>query len=271
MSRTAWSQSGKGGGSMISDRIAPKKPKAQSQPTSSKGKAKASQEPPKSAAVKRLEGVLAGLAGVKTRNSQEGCYCQARKHSLSKYTPLCTTCGLILCTLQEPYAPCPHCSSSLLSPIQRDSMVAQVQAELEAQLDSEERDRIRAEEAMRAAQGAFPTLGGAPPPANVAAPSPAAHVVLSLNSKTKKTTVSTYHSPAPSPPTVSRAPSAPPPPPDDRVPPPSLDTVAHFRNGRQPATAWTDLIGGDAPVYIPPVQDKGKGRERGKGQAAKQK
>lgn len=150
-------------------------------------------------------------------------------------------------------------------------MVAQVQAELEAQLESEERERIRADEAMRAAQGAFPTLGGAPSPAPVAAPSPSAHVVLSLNSKTKRATVSKYHSPAPSPPTVSRAPSAPPPPPDDRVPPPSVDVVTHFRGGRQPATAWTDLIGGDAPVYIPPAQDKGKGREHGKGQASKQK
>lgn len=61
---------------MISERIAPKKAKAQTQPTSSKGKAKALQEPPKSAAVKRLEGVLAGLAGVKTRDPQPGCYCQ---------------------------------------------------------------------------------------------------------------------------------------------------------------------------------------------------
>ena len=148
-------------------------------------------------------------------------------------------------------------------------MVAQVQAELEAQLELEERERIRAEEAIRAAQGAFPTLNGAPPPAPVAAPSPAAHVVLSLNSKTKKTTVSTYHSPAPSPPTLSRTPSAPPPPPDDRVPPPSIDIVAHFRGGRQQATAWTDLIGGDAPIYIPPTQEKGKGKERGKGQASR--
>lgn len=190
----------------------------------------------------------------------------ARKHTLSKYTPLCTTCGLILCALQLPYTPCPHCNSSLLSPIQRDSMVAQVQAELEAQLESEERERIRIEEAMRTAQGAFPTLGGAPPP-TVAVPTPSAHVVLSLNSKTKRTTVSTYHSPAPSPPAVSRAPSAPPPPPDDRVAPPSIDTVAHFRGARQPATAWTDLIGGNAPVYVPPVRDKGKGRE---GKASKQ-
>ena len=191
----------------------------------------------------------------------------ARKHALCKYTPLCTTCGLILCALQQPYAPCPHCNSSLLSPMQRDSMVAQVQAELEAQLESEERERIRAEEALRAAQGAFPTLGGGPPSAAVAAPSPASHVVISLNSKNKKTTVSTYHSPAPSPPAVSRASSAPPPPPDDRVPPPSIHAVAHFSGGRQPATAWTDLAGGDAPVYVPPKQDKGKGRQ----QASKQK
>ncbi|VDC02963.1 unnamed protein product [Peniophora sp. CBMAI 1063] len=271
MSRTAWSNSGKGGGNLTSDRLAPKKPKPQTQPAQSKGKAKAPQDPPKSAAVKRLESILTGLSGAKSPNSQPGCYCQARKHALNKYTPICTTCGLILCALQQPYTPCPHCSSSLLSPMQRDSMVAQVQSELEAQLELEECERVRAQEAVRAAQGAFPTLGGATPPTTIVTPSPAAYVVLSLDSKTKRTTVSTYHSPAPSPPTVSRAPSAPPPPPDDCVPPPAIDSVTHFRGGRQPATAWADLIGGDAPVYIPPVQDKGKGREHGKGQASRQK
>ncbi|KAI0033366.1 hypothetical protein K488DRAFT_36800, partial [Vararia minispora EC-137] len=85
----------------------------------------------------------------------------ARIHALSPYTPLCVSCGLILCSLQPTHLPCPSCTSPLLTPTQRDALVAQVQSELDATLASELSERLRAEEAARAAAGAFPSLPSA--------------------------------------------------------------------------------------------------------------
>ncbi|TDL19370.1 hypothetical protein BD410DRAFT_680526, partial [Rickenella mellea] len=87
-----------------------------------------------------------------------GCFCQARSHTLSLYTPICFYCGLILCKQNLPYHACPHCSTVLLSEAKSSALIDQLERNVTETLANEaaERDRV-AEEARRAA-GAFPTL-----------------------------------------------------------------------------------------------------------------
>ncbi|EIM86403.1 uncharacterized protein STEHIDRAFT_42338, partial [Stereum hirsutum FP-91666 SS1] len=85
--------------------------------------------------------------------------CLARNHNLSSHTPLCTSCGLILCALQPPYFPCPHCSSPLLTPSQQLSHLSSLALQLSETLEREENQRLQAIENAKKAAGAFPVLG----------------------------------------------------------------------------------------------------------------
>ncbi|KAF9259800.1 hypothetical protein L218DRAFT_873768 [Marasmius fiardii PR-910] len=216
MYRTAWTGSGS---SLPSDRIKPSysssAPKNQG-----KNKSKGRETPPsKSKRVREIEALLNALRtsndSTKTpKDPKGGCFCQAREHALSPYTPICRSCGLILCILNLPQYSCPSgdCLSSLLSysPHAKESLIHQLESQLVETLAKETADRERAIEEAKREAGAFPTLGHshggsssslAPPtstpgsksgsPASTRPSTPQQHKVLSLNSKTKKVVVTT--------------------------------------------------------------------------------
>lgn len=288
MHHTAW----------ISDRIPSSKSKQPAQ-TQGKDKQKA-QEPPKSKEVRRLEHLRNGLryATGRERDPKGGCFCQgtsahsaslhppsvistpsvARMHTLSPYTPICRSCGLVLCELQLPHFACPHCASPLLTPEARRALGARLDIQINETLAQEEEERKRAVEQARAAAGAFPTLAasasGLSPSSTsdalAAHPTNQTHKVLSLNSKTKKVTVASYHSS----PVVSRSASRESNRKDDakpdtkRVAPPPSD-VPFAKERRDPGRPWANLKGGTT-TYIPPPKSSagsssGRPRKRGQG------
>ncbi len=81
----------------------------------------------------------------------------ARIHGLSEYTHLCLSCGLVLCALQPPHRPWPHCTTPLLTPPVRAALIAQLE-ELCPFTLKEAEAREREAEGLRLAEGAFPAL-----------------------------------------------------------------------------------------------------------------
>jgi len=157
----------------------------------------------------------------------------ARKHQLSRYTPHCPLCGLILCSLQKPHHPCPSCNRNLQTPAQLARLIQQVQSEVEDQLaleqsQQEQDERIRLERlALESGGGSFPILPGAshvPTPQTI----DTGRKVLTIAGKGKgkgkssATLTTTYSRPTPTPSRPST------PPPTDHVPrprSPPLDLV----------------------------------------------
>ncbi|KAH9479962.1 hypothetical protein JR316_0008559 [Psilocybe cubensis] len=211
MSRTPWT---KQTSSFPSDKIKPKQsPSATQSKNKGKGKQQRDDEPPKSKPVRKLEKLLSGLRKSKLdeRDLKGGCFCLARTHELSPYTPLCHSCGLILCSMNAPYYACPHCTQPLItassSPsssrsISRDVLVAQIEADLESTLAAEQAAREREIEQARIEAGAFPMLRGgngsgssspspaanrmssaSAPPSRQSQPQSQTHKVMSLTSK----------------------------------------------------------------------------------------
>ncbi|KAJ6515775.1 hypothetical protein C8R45DRAFT_810804 [Mycena sanguinolenta] len=272
MQQTPWT---KKSSSVPSDRIRPSPPPASNPGKNSKGKGKTVvSEPPKSKAVRHLESLKNGLSassGNPRKDPKGGCFCQAREHPLSTYSALCRNCGLVFCEINLPQYSCPHCSASLLTNTQRDALIARLEEQIEETLTKEALLRERAAEEARRAAGAFPTLGNAtsrpPPPA-----APQTRTVISLSSKTKKVTVSSFTTPSPSPSRpASRAES-----PEEeavrvRAPPAEVPFAPAAKV--DPLRPWKDLSGGGA-IYIPPpnlddAEDlRGPGQKRqGKGKA----
>ncbi|KAL7422280.1 hypothetical protein Q5752_002926 [Cryptotrichosporon argae] len=172
---------------------------------------------PKSKETLRLEGIIDKLREVQEGSGKVAvdgvpCFCQARVHALSAYTPHCPTCGLVLCAQHQPHAPCPSCGAALYTSSALARLILRVQAEADAQAAREqatrdERERARlARLAAESGGGAFPTLPGAAP---VQPPGPAQRQerkVLSLSTvggknakgKAKATiTTTTYRAPSP--------------------------------------------------------------------------
>lgn len=295
----------------------------------------AAPEPPRSAAVRRLDELIEGLLSSestpsasrsqpKTQNKsatedRDACFCQgkcsffqssclethhqsssplivsfsyhfhfyaptphpthsARVHALSEYTPICTHCGLILCTHHYPHRPCPHCTTPLLTPPARSALIAQLE-ELRAQtLAEEEAGREREKEALRVAEGAFPVLGG--PQRTPSAPAVgttaggrggAGHRVLSVDPRTKRVVVGSYTG-------FSRRTAGHGEDEEgeeerdvqegERVPPQPRE-VEYVRVQRGPATRWIDLKGGASggatakyvappPLLLPPLKQLGQ-------------
>jgi Putative zinc finger motif, C2HC5-type len=200
----------------------------------------------------------------------------ARIHALSEYTPLCSSCGLVLCALQPPHRPCPHCSTPLLAPPARAALLAQLE-ELRAQVLTEEAEaREREAEELRLAEGSFPALsgsgfgpgpgsgfgsggvgitaGGARGGAGAAGAGPG-HRVLLVDSRTKRVKVESYSTHSRSggleseEEELGEAEAGI----DERVPPPARE-VEYVRVQRGPATRWVDLKGGDGTVkYVVPL------------------
>jgi len=217
---TPWASSR---GSLISDRIRPSGQSQPAKPEKGQGKGKgrggnaAAPEPLLSTAVRRLDELISGLTATTTAVAtattpgvtvdRDACFCQARAHALSEYTPICTSCGLVLCAQHPPYRACPHCGAPLLSPPARNMLVAQLEELRARTLVEEDEEREREAEALRLAEGAFPVLGGsgaAPSGGSttggegkgkgggVGAGSGAGHRVLSIDSRTKRVRVESY-------------------------------------------------------------------------------
>ncbi|KAK4049911.1 hypothetical protein OIO90_005300 [Microbotryomycetes sp. JL221] len=47
--------------------------------------------------------------------AKRSCFCQARQHSLSRFSPMCHSCALVLCSLNSPISPCPSCQTIPIS------------------------------------------------------------------------------------------------------------------------------------------------------------
>ncbi|KAG8722724.1 hypothetical protein FRC08_012603 [Ceratobasidium sp. 394] len=261
-SSTPWA-GGRGGGSLTSDLLTTRKRSpAPPQNQSKKSKAQtnaATSELLKSREVKRLEKLIdevsTGIVDSRVA-SKPGCFCLARTHPLSPYTPLCNFCGIILCSLHNPALLCPSCSSPLLPPATRNAVLDQLQRELAAQLSLEAEKRAEelrlAEqaEAHRSGGGQFPTLTGQPDSRPLQVPTP--RKVLSLNSTTKKATLSTFIA-VPSPP-VSNPGSGRTSPAENRVPAPVQAPVALDMTPEMKLLArqrpWVD-VQDPTPIYVP--------------------
>ena len=157
--------------------------------------------------------------------------------------------------------------------------MARLESELASTLAREAEARERAAEEAQKASGAFPLLSAAivsPSPTPPPIVAPQAHKVLSLNSKTKKITISSY-SPSSSRPAsrglsekeVEDEPV--------RIPRPSGVDVDYVKRRVGAERPWEDLRGAGA-TYIPPARvdggtqeksegTKGSRRRRGKGKA----
>ncbi|KAI9433501.1 hypothetical protein H4582DRAFT_2060913 [Lactarius indigo] len=278
------------GTAWTSDRIRPQPHKssahlaAQTPSKSDKGKGRVSTpEPPRSAAVRKLDDLLANLRSSSTSEptrsqrlqnnttKDDGCFCQARTHALSEYTPLCTACGLVLCALHPPHRPCPHCAAPLLDSAARAALLVQLEEQRAHTLAEEAAERARAAEELRVAEGAFPALGGAPG-VNAAAGGKsggggAGARVLSLVGQ--RVVVESYRAASGVRPEegAEREEDT-----DDPVPPPPRE-VQYIRVPRGPATRWAVLRDGEggAKYVAPPPAPRGQsdhaaGR-RGKGKA----
>ncbi|KAH8981329.1 hypothetical protein EDB92DRAFT_1953233 [Lactarius akahatsu] len=273
------------GTAWTSDRIRPQTHKpsahlvAQTPSKSDKGKGRAgTPEPPRSTAVRKLDELLAGLRSSSTEPTQsqrfkdnrvssahDGCFCQARTHALSEYTPLCAACGLVLCALHPPHRPCPHCTAPLLDPAARAALLVQLEEQRTHTLAEEAAARARAAEELRMAEGAFPALGGAPGAGAGAGGGGAGARVLSLVGQ--RVVVESYRAASDmrSKEAAEREEDA-----EDgvspRVPPPPME-VEYMRVPRGPATRWVASRDGEgAAKYVaPPPVPRGQSDRRGKG------
>ncbi|KAI0644269.1 hypothetical protein C8Q79DRAFT_914225 [Trametes meyenii] len=263
MHHTAWT---KKGSSLPSDRIPPKAHQAQAGPAKAKGKRKDEPAPPKSKDVRRLEKLRDDLrkASGRDKDPKGGCFCQARMHPLSAYTPICRACGLILCELNLPHYACPHCAGPLLTQAARDTLLEALDSKIAETTAKEEEERQRVLQEARNAEGAFPTLSAAGSRSGTPGPGPGpdshpvnqTHKVLSLDSKTRRVKVASY-----TPPTLSRAASSdkvnnslklePPEPEHKRVPAPPAEVVCAAAPGVQ--RPWANTRG-LAVTYVPPTR-----------------
>lgn len=229
-----------------------------------------------------LEGLVEGLKTWTTgKDPKGGCFCLGeltvlimfradmdfilgQEHAPSKYTPLCVQCGLVLCSLHEPFYPCPHCTSVLTSPSSREELIQRITVEISEVLAREAEQREHERRELQKAAGAFPTLATSSGNPQLTKEAPRPRKVLSLNPQTRKVTVTSYKvAPARGPSTMEAKEET-----EIRVPPPPRE-VDYFRGRSLEARRWQNLRDGDMG-YIPlPSQSKTQGskgsRKRTKG------
>ena len=170
---------------------------------------------------------------------------------MSTYTPICFSCGFILCSINLPQYSCPSCFKSLWTDAQRSGIISQIDGELAARIAKEIADAERVAEEARKAAGAFPVLSGTI--ASLPSPSttppnkkPSSYKVMSLTQKKNhKIVVSSYTS-APQPPSRAESPAEAEP---VRVPPPPNE-VRYAKTWPDPARPWQNFTGGGA-TYVP--------------------
>ncbi|KAG7092865.1 hypothetical protein E1B28_009178 [Marasmius oreades] len=273
MYKTAWTGSAS---SLPSDRIKPSYSNTSTPRNQGKGKGKGRETPPpKSKQVREIESLLNALraSNAPIRDPKGGCFCQAREHALSPYTPICRSCGLILCILNSPQYCCPSrtCLSSLLSysPHAKESLLHQLESRLSETLAKEAAERERVIEEAKRETGAFPSLPGSSlssasgSPASTRPSTPQQHKVLSLNSKTKRVIVTTT--------TTTMKPSRPNNEKENegdleeevlRVPPPPSQVT--FAKGKpDPSRPWKNYRDGSVK-YVSAAKEKAKKKEERK-------
>jgi len=234
MHRTPWAQPK---GSLPSDRIKTKHVKNKKHQQSS--------ELPKSREVKRLESLLQAVrdASANEKDPKCGCFCLGRVHPLSPYTPICRSCGLIICSVNLPQYCCPHCMKNLMTDAQRESIVNQIDLQLASTINQEAEQKQRALEEAKKLVGAFPSLSGSSAPESSISPAtPQTHKVMSVK-QNNKIVVSSYTSVLP----TSNADQLEDEP--DRIPPPPSDPLfSRILPTRD--RPWENLMKG-ASTYIP--------------------
>lgn len=189
----------------------------------------------------------------------------ARVHPLSTYTPQCSSCGLILCSLQPAHAPCPSCMRPTLSPPALARLIQRVEGDVAAQLSHEQDERDETERKRKerlliaSGGGAFPTLPGGAPRAPASA-ADAARRVLTINKPAKgkgRTTVTatTYTSTPASSKPKAKEPETPV---DDSVPRPRSPPLDEKRVDKElaKALAWRDE--NDRPWADPKAERRGE-------------
>ncbi|KAI6033333.1 hypothetical protein EDC04DRAFT_2880396 [Pisolithus marmoratus] len=222
-----------------------------------KGKSRAG--PPKSKAVSALE---TRLHNVEYASGKERRLFLSREHGLSTYVPLCYGCGLVLCNLNLPHYACPHCGESFFDNTRRSALVAQVLEELKRQVTKEEDERNRAIAEAHKAEGAFPMLPGAsgtqgarrPAGKGTATGPQSSHKVLSLNSTTKKVTVSSYTNAPISSRSLDQLARARLRVPNQAIKIPPLRETSYVNQPPDPVHPWKNMQFSD-PQYIPPPKD----------------
>ncbi|KAJ3874115.1 hypothetical protein F5051DRAFT_498528 [Lentinula edodes] len=195
------------------------------------------------------------------KDPKGGSFCQARNHPLSASTPICRTCGPILCNINQPYFACPHCLAWLISENIRDCLVSRIQAQLDQTTAREVAARERAIEEAKQQAGAFPTLYGTIPTAKPIAPQPQTDKVVSLNSKSKKVLLSSYTSTPASSTPASRSETEEEEAAIMRIPSPFTD-VNFARGSIDPAPPWANLVNENPEYVSPPSQGEPASRRR---------
>lgn len=237
-------------GHIISDRI--QSPSTAASKTAAQTKQKQGSSKQQSPEVNHLLKLISYLQNPtslpKSEGETEGCFCLAQVHKISPHTPLCMSCGLILCDLNQPYRGCPFkgCGQTLLSPRAQAALIESLNEKIAITIAEEETTRRKEEEDRRRAAGAFPQLGpGSSTPAPIKPTPSAPHKVLSLTQKGAiLTIVRKTSTPPPTRPfkldttvPVCRIP----PPPQEPVRLPVKDMKGHWESLRSPRM-----------VYVPP-------------------
>jgi len=185
----------------------------------------------------------------------------AREHALSSHSPICRTCGLILCSINQAYYACPHCASLLLTSLVRISLEERLERSLFDAIKKEAEERQRAIEEAHKAAGAFPALPGTSTTNwGQSRSSNQPHKVLSLNAKSKKMTLLSY---TPNPTSSSRFHIPQEVEKEFRVPPPPAE-VKYARSKPNPNQPWRHIEGGNV-YYIPVSQIDGEDGSKGLG------
>ena len=262
-----------------------------------------SPSPSPSLAVTALQKLISHIENPPPKSAsqrQTACFCQSRTHPLSPYTPQCTSCGLVLCSLNPPFHPCPFaaCGAPLLTDHAKRALVDQLSAQVAQTIADEEDARRREDEARVRAAGAFPELGSGgggggggsnnniPLSGSVNTNANAStnrqqqqqqqqfHKVLSLSGKGKITATYTRISPSPSSPSLHAKVKEE----EDTVrvplPPEGPEFVkldpAELNSKEKKKTRLYENLRGEGPVYVPlPSEEKvtsdareGSGRRR---------
>ncbi|SGZ26069.1 BQ5605_C024g09828 [Microbotryum silenes-dioicae] len=95
--------------------------------------------------------------------SKRACFCSARYHPLSPYSPICPSCGLVLCSLNPPSFSCPSCQHPhLISAPLLESHINTLETQRSEMLERERRrtEAEKEQEALERAAIRFPELGG---------------------------------------------------------------------------------------------------------------
>ncbi|ORY33732.1 hypothetical protein BCR39DRAFT_518914 [Naematelia encephala] len=213
---------------------------------------------PKSIATKRLERiqerlkeVQAGEGKLSNDDTSVECFCQARVHTLSPYTPQCPHCGLALCNIHSAHRPCPSCHRPILNPAQLARLILRIQDEISAQIAKEQsvREEVERQRLARlvaeSGGGAFPTLSSGPSSTSSTSTSTSnARKVLSIgnNKRGKSTITTTTYRTSPSQAATPIEPLTPPIP-DDIVPAPRMMPLEPARVEKEinKALAWREV------------------------------